>query len=194
MSPTGAGYGAEVVLSHDTTGGWEPADPAAATYFLIAITSWGTSISDDELVQFGMTVTVVPVAAFSVARIVAPVVVVDAISAPDTIDGRNWTFATPMNTPFRPGAPAMSGAVMASKLVWNCAWVLTMPGDTPATGTRKPVSPAWRTSLLPIQIDAKVGFARSACWTCDLPLRMIWVSVFDATVEVELGSSTRAPG
>ena len=51
-----------------------------------------------------------------------------------------------------------------------------------------------RTSLLPIQIDANVGLASSAFWTCVFPLRKRLVSVFVAGVAADVGSSEVAPG
>src|SRR5258705_11568770 len=69
-----------------------------------------------------------------------------------------------------------------------------MPLDTPGVGTRMPVYAACSTSLAPIQIVTKEGRASSARCTCVLPPRMKVVSAFDATVEGEIGSSTRASG
>src|SRR5258705_6044566 len=48
------------------------------------------------------------------------------IKAPETIEGRNCTCATPISTPFSPGDPARSWAIIASYAVTNCVWVLTM--------------------------------------------------------------------
>src|SRR5687768_2828435 len=55
------------------------------------------------------------------------------------------------------------------------------------------------TSLLPIQIETKVGFAKLARSTCVMPPRISAVSVFDvvvgdAVVPLAVGSCTRAPG
>src|SRR4051812_38638142 len=61
-------------------------------------------------------------------------------------------------------------------------------------GTRMPEPPAPRTSLLPIQIVVKVGWAISARDTCVLPPRMNVVSALDSLVVALVGSAEYAPG
>ena len=57
-----------------------------------------------------------------------------------------------------------------------------------------PLSAVASTSLFPIQIDANVGFACSARWSCVRPPRMNVVSAFEFADVSAVGSTDAAPG
>src|SRR5829696_6830379 len=127
MSPTGAG---RAPGAHDTTAG--------CVLARMATRSCGTLTSEVEPVQFGRTVTGFPAAAVRPAWIATE----EAIRPPELMEGRFETCATPIRTPFTPGAPAVSCEVSASYDAWNWTCVLRIPAPSPGVGTMMPLSPA----------------------------------------------------